>query len=237
MKFIVLASLAVASLAIDDSIFDYSKKTYSVSFLHTHTHTTFSNIYNNDIIITQVGEWQPPAPPAHESSGLSGKVPIPSDVQSAGFQFAEQSSKVAFKAGARKLMMAGAEAMGKKVPHNWFGQGKYQAPAYEIATGEEECDVCQAMIENAVDTVEVDAFEGAEGAEAGGKKDLCIEMDPEYKDMCKGYQKYLEDCPSFVHNICHQDMGGSERLRAPCPDHLICYYCLRINPLYCMEED
>lgn len=45
MKFIVLASLAVASLAIDDSIFDYSKKTYSVSFLHTYTHTTFSNIY------------------------------------------------------------------------------------------------------------------------------------------------------------------------------------------------
>ena len=185
----------------------------------------------------QVGEWQPPAPPAHESSGLSGKVPIPSDVQSAGFQFSEQRNSVAFKGGARKLMMAGAEAMGKKVPHNWFGQGKYQAPAYEIATGEEECDVCQAMIENAVDTVEVDAFEGAEGAEAGGKKDLCIEMDPEYKDMCKGYQKYLEDCPSFVHNICHQDMGGSERLRAPCPDHLICYYCLRINPLYCMEED
>jgi hypothetical protein len=234
MKFIILASLAVVGLAIDDSIFDYSKKTYSVSprslalsrQLFTYSHS-------------QVGEWQPPAPPAHESSGLSGKVPIPSDVQNAGFQFkfSEQNANVAFKGGARKLMMAGAEAMGKKVPHNWFGQGKYQAPAYEIATGEEECDVCQAMIENAVDTVEVDAFEGAEGAEAGGKKDLCVEMDPEYKDMCKGYQKYLEDCPSFVHNICHQDMGGSERLRAPCPDHLICYYCLRINPLYCMEED
>merc|ERR1711924_541626 len=35
--------------------------------------------------------------------------------------------------------------------------------------------------------------------------------------QCKGYVKYLIDCPSFVHNICHEDMGGSERLRAPCP--------------------
>ena len=52
--------------------------------------------------------------------------------------------------------------------------------------------------------------------------------------QCRGYLHYLIDCPSFVHNVCHEDLGGSERLRAPCPDHLKCYYCLRINPLYCM---
>lgn len=184
----------------------------------------------------QVGEWEPPAPPAHESS-LEGKVPIPNGQDAAhDFQFA-QKGMTAFKAGARKLMMAGGEAVkGSKVPHNWFGQNKYQAPTYEIATGEEECDVCQFMIQAGKQTVEkMDGGEAAEAAEGATKKDLCKNIDPKYKDMCEGYEKYLEDCPSFVHNICHQDMGGSERLRAPCPDHLVCYYCLRINPLYCLE--
>lgn len=51
-----------------------------------------------------------------------------------------------------------------------------------------------------------------------------------------GYQNYMESCPSFVHDICHEDLGGSERLRSPCPDHLKCYYCLRINPLFCLTE-
>lgn len=189
-------------------------------------------------IRSQVGEWSPPAPPAHETSGLNGKVPLPSKVAGSNeFKFAEAKNKVAFKAGGRKLMMAGAEAVkGSKVPHNWFGQGKYQAPTYEIATGKEECDVCEAMIAAGKDTVEKSGGEGAEAAEAGMKKDLCANIDPKYKDMCEGYEKYLEDCPSFVHNICHQDMGGSERLRAPCPEHLVCYYCLRINPLYCLDE-
>eukprot|EP00939_MAST-03C_sp_MAST-3C-sp1_P001054 g1054.t1 len=171
-------------------------------------------------------------------SRLSGKVPIPSKVMGSDFKFSEKDNKVAFKSGSRKLMMAGAEAVkGSKVPHNWFGQGKYQAPTFEIATGKEECDVCEAMIEAGMDSVEKMAgAEGAEAMEAGKKKNLCINMDPKYKDMCEGYQKYLEDCPSFVHNICHQDMGGSERLRAPCPHHLVCYYCLRINPLYCLDD-
>lgn len=81
---------------------------------------------------------------------------------------------------------------------------------------------------------------GAEAAEVEamglnpGQTNLCTNVDAKFKDMCKGYIKYLIDCPSFVHNICHEDMGGSERLRAPCPDHLKCYYCLRINPLYCL---
>ena len=33
-----------------------------------------------------------------------------------------------------------------KVPHNWFGTGKFTSPAYSVATGEQECDVCKAMI-------------------------------------------------------------------------------------------
>ena len=41
-----------------------------------------------------------------------------------------------------------------------------------------------------------------------GQINLCANVDKKFKDMCKGYIKYLIDCPSFVHNICHEDMGG-----------------------------
>jgi hypothetical protein len=193
----------------------------------------------------KVGEWQPPPPPAKESSGLKGKVPIPtfdSDAAS-GFEFSKQ--RTAFKGGARKLMMGGESPMGSKVPHNWFGQGKYQAPMFEIATGMEECEVCKLMIDTGEMNVD-ESYNTSEGAEAAGleamglqpgQKNLCTSIDKKYKDMCKGYLKYLIDCPSFVHNICHEDMGGSERLRAPCPSYLKCYYCLRINPLYCVDTD
>jgi hypothetical protein len=181
-----------------------------------------------------VGEWSPPAPPTHESSGLEGKVPIPSELDMASdfkFSASNNGNNVVFKAGSRKLLMAGGEAAkGSKVPHNWFGSGKYVAPTYDIATGKEECDVCKFMISEGAEKVEKAAGEGAEA----GKVNLCGNIDPKYKDMCEGYQKYLIDCPSYQHNICHQDMGGSERLRAPCPQYLQCYYCLRINPLYCM---
>jgi len=203
---LVTLAASAHAVTVEESVFDYSSRSY------------------------RVGEWNPPSPPSHESSGLEGKVPIPSDMAS-DFQFSTSNS-VAFKAGSRKLLMAGAEAAkGSKVPHNWFGSGKYTAPTYDIATGKEECDVCKFMIEAGAETVEKAAGESA--AEAG-KVNLCGNIDPKYKDMCEGYQKYLVDCPSYQHNICHQDMGGSERLRAPCPEYLQCYYCLRINPLYCM---
>jgi len=219
MKAALCLAMVAAVSAVDESIFDYSKRSY------------------------RVGQWVPPAPPSHESSGLKGKVPIPSefDLASAAsdFKFAGKgTNNVAFKSGARKLLMAGGEAVkGSKVPHNWFGQGKYQAPTYDIATGAEECDVCENMIKANMATVTLPEGEAGEVAEAGMPKPLCGNMDPKFKDMCKGYTKYLQDCPSFVHNICHQDMGGSERLRAPCPSYLVCYYCLRINPLYCLDED
>jgi len=219
----VLLCLVASATAVEQSIFDYTKKSY------------------------RVGEWSPPDPPMHESSGLKGKVPIPMsstfDQQAGQFKFSEMPMASAFQAGSRKLLMAGGEATkGSKVPHNWFGQGKYVAPIYDVATGKEECDVCQLMID--AGRVGVEVMAGGEvaikaAAEAAklGKKALCSNVDPKFKDMCNGYDKYLQDCPSFVHNICHQDMGGSERLRSPCPEYLICYYCLRINPLYCFDDD
>lgn len=70
-----------------------------------------------------------------------------------------------------------------------------------------------------------------------GKKDMCKGVGKRYREMCVGYMNYLESCPSFVHNICHEDLGGSERLRSPCPDYLKCFYCLRINPLFCLTDE
>lgn len=110
-----------------------------------------------------------------------------------------------------------------------LGTGKYKAPAFTIATGQEECNTCKAMIN----------FENKAGtphskAPAKGDKYGCNELNPRFKSMCEGFSQYLSECPSNMHNICHQDVGGSEVLRAPCPVYLQCYYCLRINPLYCL---
>jgi hypothetical protein len=63
------------------------------------------------------------------------------------------------------------------------------------------------------------------------KVDMCKGLNPLYKDMCQGYTTYLESCPSFINDICQEDVGGKEKIRAPCPSYLKCYYCLRINPL------
>jgi len=215
---VIVAMMVVATNAV--TIFDYSKS-------------------------YKVGEWSPPEPPAKELGMMKHpKVPAPENaLNSEGFKFSEVGNNVAFRAGNRKLMMEGGEAVkGSKVPHNWFGQGKYVAPTYEIMTGKEECDVCFAMLEDGADSVVkeptgegAEAAEGAEGA--GAQDDLCNGLDPKYKDVCQGYSKYLQDCPAYQHNICHQDMGGAEMLRSPCPHHLKCYYCLRINPLYCFDDD
>eukprot|EP00941_MAST-03F_sp_MAST-3F-sp1_P000292 g292.t1 len=185
----------------------------------------------------RTGEWTPPPPPQNESSGLQGKVPVPMSVQADNYRFTQS-----FKGLGRQLLQdAGGEVRGAKVPHNWFGQGKYKAPMFEIASGKEECDLCKLMVENGKESV-TKSYSSSEGSEAAsveamglqpGQRNLCYNVDKKYTEMCKGYIKYLIDCPSFVHNICHEDVGGSERLRSPCPTHLKCYYCLRINPLYC----
>ena len=50
-------------------------------------------------------------------------MPIPSHIDMASdfrFSAVKDTVNVAFKAGARKLLMAGGEAVkGSKVPHNW----------------------------------------------------------------------------------------------------------------------
>ena len=205
------------------------------------------------------GAWQPPMPPAHEVAHLNGAefVPPPAltqlemsawDSTTASAWTATRGQHVGTHARAL-LQDAGSPAGGlepQKVPHNWFGSGIYVAPKFAIATGKEECDVCKAMIHDA--TAESGGvtlspqLAGSEsqpaepqGPAATGKLDLCSSMTVNFKATCKGYSAYLQDCPSFVHNICHEDIGGSERLRSPCPDYLKCYYCLRINPLFCLD--
>lgn len=51
--------------------------------------------------------------------------------------------------------------------------------------------------------------------------------------QCGAQQKVLQSCPEFVNNWCYQDLGGTQMLRSPCPAHLVCHYCLGMNPLFC----
>merc|ERR1719408_402651 len=71
----------------------------------------------------KVGEWTPPEPPAKESSGLKGKVPMPKNVSSRGSGFRFKRFASAYKGGQRSLLQeeGGESPMGSKVPHNWFG--------------------------------------------------------------------------------------------------------------------
>lgn len=159
------------------------------------------------------------------------------------------------KHGGRQLLQAAGGEAGDtkpdKVPHNWFGTGLFKAPKYAIATGKEECDVCKFMIETkrkkdkngGSGSVEYRESEAA-GAEVAAQYiglprgfGCAKDVNKNYEALCFGYSRYLNDCPSFVHNICHEDVGGSERLRSPCPMHLTCYYCLRINPLHCLIDE
>lgn len=59
---------------------------------------------------------------------------------------------------------------------------------------------------------------------------------PEQLDMMHAQQKTLQACPEFANDWCYQDLGGSQQLRAPCPDHLKCHYCLGLNPLHCLQD-
>merc|ERR1719453_871568 len=92
---------------------------------------------------------------------------------------------------------------------------------YYTATGEQECMVCKYLIANAK-TVGPQFYELANGAY------------PEQIDMMHAQQKTLQACPEFANDWCYQDLGGSQQLRAPCPDHLKCHYCLGLNPLHCL---
>merc|ERR1719183_1298042 len=155
--------------------------------------------------------------------------------------------------------------LGSKVPANWFGRGAYTSPAFEISSGKEECDVCRFMISKytATKPSQKEEFVYPGPAKGGapapapspappapGSKppagmefkklvnniDLCDGINPKYQEMCDGFEEYLIDCPSFTNDVCHKDLGGAERLLSPCPSYLKCYYCLRLNPIYCIAD-
>ena len=138
----------------------------------------------------KAGEWSPPPPPKKESPHLGDLDRIPPPTEE--IELAE--GLPAPKAGARKLLsedtvfleeeMSGGEAAGMtmKVPHNWFGTGKYVAPRFSIATGKEECDVCKKMI-----SAGAGPGVGKAGGEASANANmiLCQEVGIEYTDMVR----------------------------------------------------
>merc|ERR1712146_485956 len=94
---------------------------------------------------------------------------------------------------------------------------------YYTASGMQECAICKQIVHTA-------ARWGT------GFYGLC-QMDKEQLDMCHAQQKVLQGCPEFTNNWCYQDLGGSQVLRSPCPVHLICHYCLGMNPLHCATRE
>ncbi len=105
---------------------------------------------------------------------------------------------------------------GKAVP-------RQSGVTYYTATGLQECMVCKHLVENAYQ-VGPQFYELAHNAY------------PEMKDMMHAQQKTLQACPEFANDWCYQDLGGSQQLRAPCPAHLKCHYCLGLNPLHCLDH-
>ena len=189
------------------------------------------------------GDYIPLKPPSHEITHLKS-IPFPNKIPPTSFL----STSTSTSSTRRKLLGDEDAAAGlepQKVPHNWFGADPYVAPKYAVMSGKEECNVCKAMLDAASKETTVALPIARSGSEATpaeptspaavGANDLCASVKINYKTTCKSYSTFLSSCPSFVHNICHEDIGGSERLRSPCPRHLVCYYCLRINPIHCLD--
>merc|ERR1740130_88982 len=65
--------------------------------------------------------------------------------------------------------------------------------------------------------------------------DMCspVGASSDMRPMCQAQTKALQACPEFKNSWCYQDLGGPQQLRAPCPAHLVCHYCLGLNPLHC----
>lgn len=106
------------------------------------------------------------------------------------------------------------------IPH---GKNVPQVPGqkYIVATSNMECRLCQRLIKN--------------GFDFGNNFDLASRIIiPEFRQMADAMTKVLQSCPEFTNGWCYQDLGGSQKLRGPCPDHLICHYCLGLNPLMCV---
>ena len=103
-----------------------------------------------------------------------------------------------------------------------FGKAIPRSPkkTYYTATGVQECGICKKIISNA-------------GQSGANFYNLCSGVNAEYQAMCAAQQKTLQACPEHINDWCYQDLGGSQKLRSPCPSHLKCHYCLGLNPLHC----
>ena len=201
--------------------------------------------YSHSYTHVAAGDYIPLKPPSHEITHLKS-IPFPNKIPPTFFL--STSTSTSTSSTRRKLLGDEDAAAGlepQKVPHNWFGADPYVAPKYAVMSGKEECNVCKAMLDAASKETTVALPIARSGSEATpaeptspaavGANDLCASVKINYKTTCKSYSTFLSSCPSFVHNICHEDIGGSERLRSPCPRHLVCYYCLRINPIHCLD--
>eukprot|EP00938_MAST-03A_sp_MAST-3A-sp1_P005511 g5511.t1 len=96
---------------------------------------------------------------------------------------------------------------------------------YYTASGYQECQLCLNLLEA--------------GEEYGVSYPKLCEDIPvkDMKPMCEAQRRTLQSCPEFNNQWCYQDLGGTQALRAPCPGHLVCHYCLGLNPLHCVEID
>merc|ERR1712166_1379481 len=91
-----------------------------------------------------------------------------------------------------------------------------------VASGNQECALCADIV-------------GASYKYGESYWDICspVGASADMRPMCIAQMKTLQACPEFTNGWCYQDMGGTQQLRAPCPPHLICHYCLGLNPLHC----
>jgi len=94
---------------------------------------------------------------------------------------------------------------------------------YFTASGNQECALCADIV-------------GASYKYGESYWDICspVGASADMRPMCIAQMKTLQACPEFTNGWCYQDMGGTQQLRAPCPPHLICHYCLGLNPLHCV---
>merc|ERR1719238_32001 len=112
------------------------------------------------------------------------------------------------------------------LPHAIFipyGKNVPQVPGqrYSVVNSQMECTLCKKMIKNANDL-------GYDFPIASRR------IEPEFEQMATAMAKVLQACPEFMNKWCYQDLGGSQKLRGPCPEHLVCHYCLGLNPLMCV---
>jgi len=105
---------------------------------------------------------------------------------------------------------------GKHVPQS-------HGEKYYTASGYQECRVCKHIIGNSFKV-------------GVSFHNLAFNIPEEQHSMAFAQQKVLQSCPEFVNNWCYQDLGGTQQLRSPCPDYLVCHYCLGVNPLHCVND-